>query len=170
MVAITEIYISENERNRTIKLLLDFFEKKSVSQIEEGIYDFTEQYCNNYDRMLLAQAVYRDSVENILYNCRQNRLTIQKIRQLIKEDKYNPYNLAFLKPEELDRDNWIKIISRNMTSEDKLKNLPTITWKPCRICKNKKYFFHHLQTRSADEPMTIFYICKQCDKTYKFNN
>ena len=51
-----------------------------------------------------------------------------------------------------------------------MKNLPSIEWKPCRVCDNVEHFYYQLQTRSADEPMTTFYICKQCDKTTKINN
>ena len=92
------------------------------------------------------------------------------VKKLIKKKLYNPYNLAFLRPDELDEDNWMKIILRKNTTEEKLNNLPTIEWKPCRTCKNIWFFHYQLQTRSADEPMTTFYICKECSKHYKVNN
>ncbi len=118
----------------------------------------------------MAQAVYTDHVENFIYNCNQNNPTINHINDEIKNKKFNPYNVAFLGPDELDPDNWAKIISRKKTTEEKLNNLPTIEWKKCRNCKNNQYYYYQLQTRSADEPMTTFYVCKQCAKTYKINN
>lgn len=171
MKTIMEFYIPDNCRKKTIKLLSDHFDKQDCQKIEKGIYDFTEQYCkSNCDNMVLSQAIYQDNTRNILFNCEQNHNTIRKIKKMIKKKKYNPYNLAFLRPEEIDKDNWMKIILRRKTTEDKLKNLPTTEWKPCRVCKNTGYFYYQLQTRSADEPMTTFYICKECDKTYKVNN
>jgi DNA-directed RNA polymerase subunit M/transcription elongation factor TFIIS len=40
---------------------------------------------------------------------------------------------------------------------------------PCRSCKSKKTVYVQLQTRSADEPMTTFVTCLDCDRMYKFN-
>lgn len=171
MTTVIEFYVPEKNRKNTVKLLLDHFDGKSCPKIEKGIFDFTEQYCkSNENNMIMAQTIYKDCVKNILFNCEQNHNTIQKIKNLIAKKKYNPYNIAFLRPEELDEDNWMKIILRKNTTENNLKNLPTIKWKACRNCKNTEFFYYQLQTRSADEPMTTFYICKECEKTYKINN
>jgi DNA-directed RNA polymerase subunit M/transcription elongation factor TFIIS len=37
----------------------------------------------------------------------------------------------------------------------------------CNKCKSKKVVFYSLQTRSCDEPMTIFYTCMNCNKKWK---
>lgn len=37
----------------------------------------------------------------------------------------------------------------------------------CRACKSKKTQYTCLQTRSADEPMSIFVSCLQCGKRWK---
>lgn len=171
MSVVVEFYISDKDRKNTIKLLLDHFDKKNCNLVEKGLYDFTKQYCkSNNNNLIMAQAIYRDCAKNLLFNCNQNNITIQKIKKGINKKKYNAYNLAFLKPEELDEDNWYKIILRKNTTEDKLTNLPTIEWRKCVICKNTEYFYRQEQTRSADEPMTTFYYCKHCGKTYKINN
>jgi DNA-directed RNA polymerase subunit M/transcription elongation factor TFIIS len=39
----------------------------------------------------------------------------------------------------------------------------------CRKCKSKKTEYHQLQTRSADEPMTTYVHCKNCDNSWKFS-
>jgi len=173
MTTVVEFYIPDKERSGSIKLLSKHFDKKNCSRVEKGLFDFTEQYCrSNGNNLIMAQAIYKDCLKNVIYNCDQNHTTMQKIKKQIKDNNYNSYNLAFLKPEELDEDNWMKIILRRNTTEDKLKNLPTVDWKVCRNegCRNTKYFYYQLQTRSADEPMTTFYICKKCERTYKVNN
>lgn len=171
MTTVIEFYVPDKERKNTIKLLSDYFDQKNSAQIEKGLYDYSEQFCrSNHNNLAMSVAIYKDCVKNLLYNFEKNNPTVKEIKKLIEKKKFNPYNLAFMRPEELDRDNWIKIISRKDTIEKTLKNRPTIVWKPCRVCKNTKYEFYQLQTRSADEPMTTFYICVQCDKTYKVNN
>lgn len=168
---LVEFYVSDKNRKKIVKKLSEHFEDKACTSIEQGIYDYTEQYCKNCNSYLvIAQSIYKDCASNLLYNCSGQNSTMNKIKKQISKNKYNPYNLAFLRPEELDIDNWIKIINRNKNTEDKLNNLPTVEWKPCRDCKNKFYFFRQMQTRSADEPMTTFYTCKQCSRTYRVNN
>lgn len=171
MTTVVEFYIPDKDRKKCLKYLTVFFDKNTCNKIENGIYDFTKQYCKcSNTNLTLAQPVYLHTLENILFNLKSDNNTIKKIKSLIKKEKYNPYNLAFLSPDELNEENWDKIIMRKTTSEDKLKNLPTMEWKPCHDCKNIEYSYYQLQTRSADEPMTTFYICKQCGKTYKVNN
>lgn len=163
--------ISEKDRKNAIKSLSQHLDKKYCKKIENGVYDFTQQYCiSNCDKPIMASAIYCDTVKNLLFNFEQKHSTIEKIKKEIIRGKYNAYNLAFLGPEELDKDNWNKIILRKTTTEEKMNNLPTIEWKACRVCKNTEYFYYQLQTRRADEAMTTFYICKECEKTYKVNN
>jgi len=168
MTTILEFYISEKKRKKTIKLFLPYFEESICENIENGCYDFAKQYCTN-NNLELFYAVYKDTIDNILFNFEKKHNTIVEIMHDIKKSKFNPYNLAFLKPEEFDKDNWMRIILRKNNTEEKLNNLPTIEWRKCRECHNKKFFFYQLQTRSADEPITTFYICKECNKTYRIN-
>ena len=37
----------------------------------------------------------------------------------------------------------------------------------CNRCKSKKTTYYELQTRSADEPMTVFVTCHNCGKHWK---
>jgi transcription elongation factor S-II len=38
----------------------------------------------------------------------------------------------------------------------------------CRKCKSKRTSYYQLQTRSADEPMTTYVECKNCNNHWKF--
>jgi DNA-directed RNA polymerase subunit M/transcription elongation factor TFIIS len=171
MTTVVEFYISEKDKKDCVKQLSTYFDTKYAVIIAEGLHDFTKQYCqSNNIGLSMASSIYKDQLNNLMYNFKQDNNTIKDLINKIHKNKYNPYNLVYLTPSELDKDNWEKIITRRNNTEYKLNNLPTIEWKPCQLCKNTKYFFYQLQTRSADEPMTTFYICKECDKRYKVNN
>lgn len=167
MDTIMEFYVPGKDRKESAKQLEKFFDKKNVVNIEHGLYEYSKQYCANCNDPDIYRAVYMDRVRDLLYNCKQDKQTINEIKNKIINDDYNEYNLAFLYPEEIDADNWEKIIKRKNTTEDKINNLPTIKWKPCKDCHGTQYFFYQLQTRSADEPMTRYYVCKECGRKYK---
>ncbi|KAM9318763.1 LOW QUALITY PROTEIN: transcription elongation factor A protein 3-like [Pholidichthys leucotaenia] len=38
----------------------------------------------------------------------------------------------------------------------------------CSKCKKKNCTYNHMQTRSADEPMTTFVMCNECGNRWKF--
>jgi len=50
--------------------------------------------------------------------------------------------------------------------KDSMKNAQQ-TDADCDKCGNKRAYFMELQTRSADEPMTIFYQCTECGYRWK---
>ena len=171
MTTVVEFYIPEKDRKNTIKILNDHFSDHHTKKIERGFYDFTKQYCHgNNHNIELAASIYRDKVKDLIFNCRKGNATMKDIKKRIADDTFNAYNLAFLRFDELDENNWMKIILRMKTTDEKLNNLPAIEWEPCRQCKSTEHYFYQLQTRSADEPMTTFYICKSCGKTTSINN
>ena len=56
------------------------------------------------------------------------------------------------------------------------KNIPTFKAKKisetqvqftCSKCKSKKCTYYEMQTRSADEPATIFITCLDCGKNWR---
>jgi len=165
-----QFYIPEKLRKKTMESFLKFFPAKCVKNIEKGIYDYTEQYCstNNY-YFTIATAIYTDHSRDLIFNLEQDHTTINDIKLSIGKIKNADYNIGFLTPPELDEGQWKAILIRRKATEEVLNNLPTIEWRPCYDCKGIQYSYYQLQTRSADEPMTTFYICKDCGRTYKIN-
>lgn len=164
--------ISTGIRKKSVKSLLEYFDEKHAKNTENGIFDFTNQYCkcnNGYDLMILG--IYQDRLNSLLFDLENNKKTIKKIIKDInkKNIKNLDYNLAFYEPVELDEESWAQILLRRKKNEEVRKNLSTIEWKPCRDCKGNEYQYYQLQTRSADEPMTTFYVCSFCGWTARIN-
>ena len=66
---------------------------------------------------------------------------------------------------------WKAAIEKIIASEKRLysKNDSASIFMWCSACKKKtKCDYYQMQTRSADEPMTTFVNCLECDKKWKF--
>jgi DNA-directed RNA polymerase subunit M/transcription elongation factor TFIIS len=61
-------------------------------------------------------------------------------------------------------DRIIKDIRKNYLAQE-IKNQDGLF--KCDRCKSKKTTYYQLQTRSADEPMTTFVSCLNCDRNWK---
>lgn len=66
---------------------------------------------------------------------------------------------------------WKSAVEKIIETEKKLyaKNENAAIFMWCSACKKKtKCDYYQMQTRSADEPMTTFVNCLECDKKWKF--
>lgn len=62
--------------------------------------------------------------------------------------------------------NTVKNIDKILGDEDELKYASKCSAK-CPKCSHNEALFLEIQTRSADEPMTIFYQCTKCKFDWK---
>ncbi|KAH6814883.1 DNA-directed RNA polymerase [Perilla frutescens var. hirtella] len=108
------------------------------------------EFCPTCGNMLLYELPYMDrparfSCPTCPYACQiETRVKIKRHVRLVKK----PIDPIF--------------------SEDDRKNLNE-TSVPCPECNNDKASFTQVQTRSADEPMTVFYTCTKCRHTWTEN-
>ena len=95
------------------------------------------------------------------------------LRQSVADGLISPAVLLDLSPEELgsdERRNSNAKIREHATNEavrGQKKEASTDAFK-CGKCKQRKCTYYQLQTRSADEPMTTFVTCVNCDNRWKF--
>ena len=95
------------------------------------------------------------------------------LRQSVADGLISPAVLLDLSPEELgsdERRNSNAKIREHATNEavrGQKKEASTDALK-CGKCKQRKCTYYKLQTRSADEPMTTFVTCVNCDNRWKF--
>jgi len=81
-------------------------------------------------------------------------------------------NIAFLSPQEINKEHWKKYMDRQTATDDFLysRTLGTRTSEyKCGRCKEKNCTYYQLQVRSSDEPMTTFVNCLNCGNRWSFN-
>ena len=163
--------MNQELRDTALTRLQQAFAPKICKSIEDGAYDYAYQFCkasNADDKML--PAIYASVVEDLIYNADPNNATMRTILEKISQKTLNPYNLSFMKAQDLDYDKWEKYLARRETSNTHLNNIPAMEWDACLDCGNIKHYHYQLQTRGADEPITNFYKCAVCAKMTRLNN
>jgi transcription elongation factor S-II len=95
----------------------------------------------------------------------------ENILEKIKAGEIDLKNVAEMSYMDMCPSRWKETIEKIIEQEKKLysnqQNGGIIMW--CSSCKKKtKCDYYQLQTRSADEPMTTFVTCLECDRRWKF--
>lgn len=153
----------EEERNLGLKLFNNVINKKLGEKIENELFNYSENNKIIYMNKLkyLFEILHPESK---LYNI--------NLVENVKSEKISVYELINLKPWDLCKDIWKDIIEeQNKTDKIVMDKTPIYTTDQfvCSKCKNNKCKTYSLQTRSADEPTTIFVNCIKCDNTWRMS-
>lgn len=152
----------ENERMLARKIFTDFIKtKKLVDLIEEELYT---KYGNNIDDYMVKLKYLFQLInpKSYVYN--------KSIVDKLKKNTLSPYEFINNNPWELCTTQWDKIVEeQNKNDKIVIDKTPVFTTKQfqCGKCKKRECKTYSLQTRSADEPTTIFVNCINCDNTWK---
>jgi len=154
-------------------VVVKFIEKGVVEpfagNFEKGVYNWTISEAKN--RKIIKKwnnkffvVIYIDKLRSTLFN-----LTPVMIEQ-INTEEIKAQQIAFMTHQELNPQKWDDAIQRKML-RDKSKYEVNIEASSssffCRKCHKNKTTHYQLQTRSADEPMTTFVTCLNCDARWK---
>jgi transcription elongation factor S-II len=106
-----------------------------------------------------------DRLKSIFVNLKN-----EKLLDKIKTDEITAQKLAFMTHQEMNEDIWKELLDKKMKRDANkyTNNIQASTdMFTCRKCKSKRCTYYELQTRSADEPSTIFVTCLECGKNWK---
>jgi transcription elongation factor S-II len=138
--------------------------------MEKGIYNYaikeanTKKIVKKWDNPHFVQ-LYIDKLRSMYINLKN-----PEILEHIKNGEILPQNVAFMTHQEYKPESWSDMLTKKM-KRDESKFTNTIEASTdmftCKKCKSKRSTYYELQTRSADEPSTIFITCLDCGKHWK---
>jgi DNA-directed RNA polymerase subunit M/transcription elongation factor TFIIS len=110
--------------------------------------------------------LYKEKMRSILFNLKNPKNPW--LLQSVIENQTTPERLLGMTPQELDPGLW-KPYYDKIEAKDLLRsgNLIPEGILQCHRCKSKRVVWYQMQTRSADEPMTVFANCSECGKRWK---
>lgn len=118
--------------------------------------------------------MYRSRAITLYENLRGSASYVQNNQNLIEKIRTGELELkhvAEMTSMDLCPSRWKDAIEKIIEQEKKLyaSNQTASIFMRCSSCKKTtKCDYYQLQTRSADEPMTTFVTCLECDKRWKF--
>ena len=158
-------------RNKIVDKFNTIINNIEISKkIEESIYNYTidiiTKMNETVDNEYLLKKTYLYKSLNLYYNLDENNsINNNFLLKQIKNNKINIEKLAYMNPYELFPNHWKKLKDKQAATDDflytKKPEIFTDEYK-CHKCKLRKCTYYELQTRSADEPMTIFINCLNC--------
>jgi len=164
-------------RNQSFALLNKIVKNAKISrQIEQSIYNSSLQYSTetNIERNWtnnIFKSLYISRVRSIYANLNEDSyLQNKNFKMKIIENKYDPKTITSLSNYDIFPEVWEELLMK-LAENDKLKKelkpeAMTDMFK-CRKCGSRSCSYYEFQTRSADEPMTQFITCLDCNNNWK---
>ncbi|MBP02032.1 MAG: hypothetical protein CMM25_04355 [Rhodospirillaceae bacterium] len=164
-------------RNKHVSIINNEFNNDILSRnIEKQLYNasirvaknrFIKRRWDNPLFKLLYVSKIRSFYSNITTNSFVNNINFKKkiMNNDIKIEQISELSVYDIFPE-----NWAELLDKKI-KRDKLKYemkpaAMTDQYK-CRNCNSRSCSYYEVQTRSADEPMTQFITCLDCDNRWK---
>lgn len=161
-------------RDNSIEKINKYINNSSKSKIiEEGIYLYCESECNNNNidyniEPELYKSLYEYQVNNIISNINpDSKIKNVSLLPKINNNEINLNEIGGLNPNELFPDHWKELIERKNKIELCKNFVATTDLFTCRKCKHNICVYNEQQTRSADEPSTLFITCTNCGNRWK---
>jgi DNA-directed RNA polymerase subunit M/transcription elongation factor TFIIS len=157
-------------KNMRSKLCPIIDNEKITTNLEIGVYNYaikeatSRKILKKWDNNLFVE-IYTSRFRSIYMNLKKDYL-----KDLLENREVTPEQLSKMTHYEMDPTRWKTLIDKKHAIEankfnQKLK--ATTDMFTCKKCKSKRCTHYELQTRSADEPATIFVTCLDCGKNWR---
>ena len=172
-----DVKVKNEVRIKNMKLLNNVLQDDDLTEtIENSIYRFTCETCRirkipiRWDNIAFKK-IYINKSRSLYSNLKQNSY-IKNVNLLdkINNKSIDVENIGFMTSQELFPEHWKKMLDAQYKKDkftyDSKPEAMTDQFK-CGRCKSRECSYYEMQTRSADEGMTIFITCLNCGNRWK---
>ena len=164
-------------RKKMVENINSIVKNKNKSRnIEIGIYNYSikkarENYITRKWENKKFKSLYINKCISIYSNLKkdtyiENKMLLNKIQN----NEIKTKELANLKNHEIFPEYWKEKIDEKMKRDQLLYEMKPTSMTDafmCRKCKKRECSYYEVQTRSADEPMTVFVTCLNCKSRWR---
>lgn len=173
--------LKDETRIKCLQILNSVFSKitkadtEYMRNVERSIFNYSFQ--KSIERNIIPtwnivfKNIYLNKVISLYSNLSKNNyIKNNRLLLRLKNREFTPEQLVQMTPQELFPENWKELIDEKYRRDKILyetkKEAMTDQFK-CSKCHSRETCYFEMQTRSADEPMTIFITCLNCGKRWK---
>lgn len=147
--------------------------RRFITNLEIGNYNYTIQEAGKRQVMKNWEdtgffTLYVDHLRSLYMNLDRASVVAQMASGEITEGQ----QVSFMSHLEMDPDHWRPLMeAKRKRDQERLNHkveAMTDQYK-CRKCKGRRCTYFELQTRSADEPATVYFECLDCGCHWKQN-
>lgn len=163
-------------RKTTRNIIEKIIKNINSDQLEKSIFKATikeseKRHIISHWKNPLFENQYKIIARRVITNLNKDSyVKNNRLVQRFEDKEFTLDELAAKNSYELYPEVWKELSDRLIMREQKLlegnKGMATDQFK-CHGCGKRECTFYELQTRSADEPMTIFITCVNCGKRWK---
>lgn len=150
--------------------------EKISKNIEIGCYNYSINKANELNIIKkwenkVFKDLYINKVRSVYSNLdKDSYLHNDNLIERLKSKEFLPHKLAEMTQIHIFPEHWKGYLDnkfkREKAVQDNVLDAATDQYK-CSRCKKRKCTYYEVQTRSADESMTIFITCLTCGKRWK---
>jgi transcription elongation factor S-II len=171
----------ENEiRHKVLELLCKIDINKNIGEsffreVEMELYNYSIRSSIKKNIVptwnILLRKIYINKTRSLYANLVPNSyINNNRLFERLLKGEFTANKLVNMTIQELFPEHWKNLIDekyrRNKVLYETKKEAMTDQFK-CRKCKSRETCYYEMQTRSADEPMTIFITCLNCGNRWK---
>jgi transcription elongation factor S-II len=174
---------SEPESNKlrtlclnNLKFLEDQFSGQEIRELEHGIFvaayaQAHKHYIPRNWKSATFVEIYRQIVRSVFSNIHPDSpVKNPRLLTRVLDGEFKLHEIPSMSSYEMFPEKWFELRDKQLQREQKIlegnKSRATDQFK-CRRCGKRECTYYELQTRSADEPMTIFVTCLNCGKEWR---
>lgn len=174
---------SEAESNKlriaclnSLNFLENKFSQDDIKLLEKSIFEAAYHYAQkNYIARSWKSPVfieiYRQIIRSVVSNIHPDSpVKNPRLLNRVLEGEFKLHEIPSMSPYDMYPEKWFSLKDKLLQREQKIlegnKSRATDQFK-CRRCNKRECTYYELQTRSADEPMTIFITCLNCGKEWR---
>jgi DNA-directed RNA polymerase subunit M/transcription elongation factor TFIIS len=160
----------------SLSFLEDHFNKEEIEKLETSVFEVSYDSAvklyvpKNWKSPQFCE-LYRQNIRSLISNIHPSSpVNNQRLIKRVLDGEFELHRIPYMTSYEMFPEKWMELEDKLLIREQKIlegnKSRATDQFK-CRRCNKKECTYYEMQTRSADEPMTIFITCLNCGKRWR---